>query len=110
MGYKVVAVGTVNEALAAARQETPDLILSDFHLAGEDGCKFLALIKEDPNLKTIPFILTSSVVLSEPCAARRNIARPSTRLLAACHKLGGGRRIASTARRLRQPASLATLA
>ena len=44
-----------------AHAPRPDLILLDLNLPKKDGREVLALIKEDPNLKTIPtVVLTTS--------------------------------------------------
>jgi two-component system cell cycle response regulator len=48
-----------------ARQDHPDLILSDVHLPEVGGYEFLVAVKRDPSLKTIPFILMSSTAASE---------------------------------------------
>jgi CheY-like chemotaxis protein len=50
----------VSEALKVARQDTPDLILSDAHLPQLNGFQFLEAIREDPALRAIPFILMLS--------------------------------------------------
>jgi two-component system cell cycle response regulator len=64
-GYKVLAVNTVQEALDTARRERPDLILSDLHLPEVGGYDFLRAVKQDPELKSIPFILMSSTASDE---------------------------------------------
>jgi two-component system, cell cycle response regulator len=64
-GYKVFAVQTVEEALTVARREHPNLILSDLHLPEVGGFEFLRAVKEDPELKAIPFILMSSTSSDE---------------------------------------------
>jgi two-component system cell cycle response regulator len=61
-GYRVAVVSHIEEALALARQNPPDLILSDLHLQGGSGLDFLTLAKADPQLGHIPFVIISSTV------------------------------------------------
>ena len=55
--YDVVAVGDGAAALAAARSAPPDLVLSDFMMAGLDGLGLLRELRADPATHTIPVIL-----------------------------------------------------
>lgn len=64
-GYKVLTVSTVKEALSLARQNPPDLILSDLHMPDLDGYDFLKARMGDPNLRGVPFVLISSTVWHE---------------------------------------------
>lgn len=48
------------EGLAAAAREKPDLILLDVTMPVMDGVTMLGLIKEDPELKTIPVIMLTA--------------------------------------------------
>ncbi len=64
-GYKVIAVKTVKEALAAAGETTVDLILSDVHMPHVDGYQFLKLVKADPRLGAIPFAMISGSMKKE---------------------------------------------
>ncbi len=64
-GYKVVTAGKVKEALALARQNPPDLFLSDLHMPVEDGHDFIRAVKADPQLRHIPFVFISSTVWRE---------------------------------------------
>jgi two-component system, cell cycle response regulator len=79
-GYKVIAVETVQEALRVAKQDPPDLILSDVHLPKEGGFEFLEAVRRDPDLKALPFILMSSTV-SDAGAAKSAMALGATRIL-----------------------------
>lgn len=51
-------------ALAMAREEKPDLIISDIEMPHMDGLTFCRTVKTDPDLKNVPFILCTS--LSDP--------------------------------------------
>jgi two-component system, cell cycle response regulator len=68
-GYEVRAANTVSEALASAREQQPDLILSDVFLGGESGHSLLKATQVDPALKSIPFLFISSTSWAEHDAA-----------------------------------------
>ncbi|MCI0579533.1 MAG: response regulator [Chloroflexi bacterium] len=82
-GYAVVAAHTVPEALALARANLPDLILSDVHMPVENGFDFIRATRADPQLSNIPFVFISSSVWLDSdrrqgleLGAARFIARP----------------------------------
>ena len=60
LGYEVVATSNVADAFARAKQQIPDLIISDVHMPGESGFDFLARVKADPALREVPFMLASA--------------------------------------------------
>lgn len=64
-GYEARLAGTVHDALALARQQRPDLILSDLHLPGEGGFDFIRAAKADPQLAAVPFIIITSSIWAE---------------------------------------------
>jgi two-component system cell cycle response regulator len=64
-GYRVTTANSVKGALAIARENAPDLILSDLHMPEADGYDFLKIVKADPNLSVIPFAIISSTVWRE---------------------------------------------
>lgn len=55
-GFQVTSAANGLEALNGARQNPPDLIISDIMMPEMDGFDFCRKIKADPELKTIPFI------------------------------------------------------
>ena len=59
-GYRVFTAADPHQALALAQQHRPDLIISDVHLAYHSGYEVPTLIRQDPELKSIPCILISS--------------------------------------------------
>ncbi|CAN5371252.1 hypothetical protein BH11PSE11_BH11PSE11_31770 [soil metagenome] len=59
-GYQLTLAGGVQEALAKARAEPFDLILSDLHMPIEDGFVLIREIKADPKLASMPFVFLSS--------------------------------------------------
>ncbi len=59
-GYDVIAVGTGEDALSAARSNTPDLILLDLMLPGIDGLEVCNLLKHDQKTAHIPVIMLTA--------------------------------------------------
>lgn len=55
--FNLVVLGDATQALAKAREVTPNLILVDHLLAPRDGYEVAADFKKDPLLKTIPVML-----------------------------------------------------
>jgi CheY-like chemotaxis protein len=94
--YDVRAVPDGLAALAAAREEPPDLILSDVMMPGLDGFGLLREIRRDALTRTIPVILLSARAgeealvegldtgaddyVSKPFSARELLARVRTHL------------------------------
>ena len=60
IGFDVVQASNVSAALAIARTRTPDLIISDIHMPGEDGFDLLQQVRGDPVLREVPFVFTSA--------------------------------------------------
>ncbi len=59
-GFQVIAAPGGVEALAAMERATPDLIISETHMAEMDGLTLCRHIKERPQWAKIPIILLSS--------------------------------------------------
>jgi PAS domain S-box-containing protein len=90
-GYEVEAVADGEAALAAARRDPPDLVLSDVMMPGLDGFGLLQALRGDPQLRDRPIILLSARAgeearvegvdagaddyLTKPFSARELIAR-----------------------------------
>jgi two-component system, OmpR family, alkaline phosphatase synthesis response regulator PhoP len=58
-GYHVLEADSGVVALDMARNHLPDLILSDIIIPGSDGVSLLRKIRDDPDLKSRPFVLMS---------------------------------------------------
>ncbi len=58
--YNIAAFSNGEAALADARQQPPDLILSDVMMPGLDGFGLLQAVRSDTALQSIPFILLSA--------------------------------------------------
>lgn len=60
-GYRVTSVASASEALKALSAETPDLIISDFHLADSDGLGLIRVVKE--KLPATPVVLLTGALI-----------------------------------------------
>jgi len=58
--YHVEAVVNGHEALAAARRQPPDLVISDIMMPGLDGMGLVQELRGDPALREVPVILLSA--------------------------------------------------
>ncbi|MEO8670450.1 MAG: response regulator [Tahibacter sp.] len=77
-GYDVQLANSVDAALAIARKQPPDLILSDLHMPSNDGFALLRQIREDSALLRVPFVFISSSAWGEQDhaqAARYGVTR-----------------------------------
>ncbi len=59
-GYQVVAAANGEEAVAAAQQEMPDLILMDVRMPRMTGYEACKKIKADPQTEKIPVVFLSA--------------------------------------------------
>jgi CheY-like chemotaxis protein len=55
-GYRVALAGSADEAWQELRQDTPDLILMDVQLPGQDGLSLTRDLKADPITAGIPVV------------------------------------------------------
>lgn len=60
LGFRVLTASRPDEALAMARFNRPDLILSDVGMAEGDGFEFITRVKQTPALRDVPFIFITS--------------------------------------------------
>ncbi|QJY48265.1 SpoIIE family protein phosphatase [Pseudonocardia broussonetiae] len=58
--YRVLVVADGHEALAVARAEKPDLVLTDVMMPGIDGFALLAALRADPATATTPVVMLSA--------------------------------------------------
>jgi class 3 adenylate cyclase len=59
-GYEIATARDGDEALIAARELTPDLILLDVMMPGKDGIQVCRELKADPSLPFMPVILVTA--------------------------------------------------
>ena len=63
-GYQVLEASNGIQGLATAREQRPQLIISDVNMPEMDGFEMCARIKADPDLRDIPLLLLTT--LSDP--------------------------------------------
>src|SRR5437867_4455861 len=114
--YEVRAVPDGTAALAAAREEAPDLVLSDVMMPGLDGFGLLRELRQDERTAGVPVILLSARAGEEatvdglaagaddyvvkPFSARELIARVRTHLQIAQLRRAWGRELAQANKEL----------
>lgn len=61
-GYEVISGRNGQEGLSLLGESTvqPDLIISNYHMPRMDGLNFLEHLRDNPQYKTIPFILLTA--------------------------------------------------
>lgn len=66
-GYHVRTAFTVEEAIAAAEEKRPDLVLSDIHVGPQSGVELLSRVRSLPMLTVVPFaFITATTDWQDP--------------------------------------------
>ena len=60
-GFEAIVAADAKEAVAAAKQSHPDLVLMDIHMPGETGTDAALAIKQDPETKDTRVAFLSSM-------------------------------------------------
>lgn len=69
--WTVAVAGSADDAMRAARQEVPDVILLDVRMPGEGGLSILRRLKDCDATAAIPVVLmTADPTWSDPCRTR----------------------------------------
>ena len=58
-GHTAITASNAEQALRAARETKPDLIITDIVLPGKSGLQFIVSVRDDPALKSIPIMVIS---------------------------------------------------
>lgn len=66
-GFKTIVCAGPERVMELARQNEPDLVFMDYHLAETESLFILKEIKADPALKKTPVIMTSGLDRSKEC-------------------------------------------
>ena len=59
-GFKVVCARDGQEALDLAKQQTPDLLITDYHMPHLSGLELCQRLREDATLARVPAIMLSA--------------------------------------------------
>ena len=63
--FKVFQAETGEEGIKLAKRESPDLILCDIMMPGQDGYEVFSILSQDPKTYTIPFIFLTALAEKE---------------------------------------------
>ena len=66
-GYDSLACPRPEEVLGTMRENNPDLVLMDYHLANAESLDTLRAIRADAELKDVPVVMTSGMDRSYVC-------------------------------------------
>ncbi len=69
-GYAVITASGMAQGLDMARRHRPSLIISDVNMSDGSGFEFVQVVKNDPVLSGVPFVLMTSTMWSEAARAR----------------------------------------
>jgi two-component system cell cycle response regulator DivK len=64
-GYETVEATTAEDGIRLAAERPPDLVLMDIQLPGMNGIQALHVLRENPDLATIPVIAVTASVMHE---------------------------------------------
>lgn len=70
-GYRTAEVETGEEAVKAAREKSPDLILMDYQLPGIDGIEAFQRIRADKSIRKMPIVAVTASAMPEDTARMR---------------------------------------
>ncbi|MDB4946060.1 MAG: response regulator [Labilithrix sp.] len=70
-GHVLVSASNGVRALEALAKRRPDLVLMDFMMPLKDGIETLRIIRNDPQLASLPVILMTAAPMSIPADAPR---------------------------------------
>ncbi|MBI4836956.1 MAG: response regulator [Candidatus Portnoybacteria bacterium] len=82
-GYEVAVAKDGLEAITKAKENKPDLVISDIVLPNKDGFEILQTIKNDPELKSTKVILFTN--LGEPENIKKGIESEADAYLIKAH-------------------------
>jgi DNA-binding response OmpR family regulator len=66
-GFKTIICPQAERVIGTVRQERPDLVFMDYHLAEVESLSILKEIKADSDLKGIPVVMTSGLDRAKEC-------------------------------------------
>jgi DNA-binding response OmpR family regulator len=68
-GFNVLLCPRADEVIKVATAKKPNILIMDLHIGDADGLVLLKEIRQHPELKTIPIIMSSGMDKSDECAA-----------------------------------------
>jgi CheY-like chemotaxis protein len=94
-GFRVIAVGTGEQALAELERGVPDIVLADVHMPAPDGYELCARIKRDERTRHVPvMLLVGSFEPFDEAEARKSgadevLTKPFQSIRELVNKVGG---------------------
>jgi len=79
-GYKVTTAAGLSQALVAARQSPPDIVMSDVSMSDGSGYDLCRQLKAEPKLRNIPIVLITSTDCDE-ASRKKGLAAGAARYL-----------------------------
>ena len=68
-GFSVVLCPQGDQVLATATAQKPDVILMDLHIGEANGLELLREIRQHPELKSLPVVMSSGMDVEDECQA-----------------------------------------
>lgn len=72
-GYTIHIAYDGNAGIALAKQESPDLIIIDYHLPGMNGIQLIEKLREDDATADIPMMMLTADLYSYPEAVEMGV-------------------------------------
>lgn len=69
-GYDVISLDVHSDVASAVLQETPDAVLMDVHLGGQNGMDIVESIRKDPANASVNIVMTSGLNMRDECLER----------------------------------------
>jgi len=66
-GYEVIALDVHADIPTALSQETPDALLMDVHLGGQNGMEVVKQLRKDPANADLKIVMTSGLNTKDEC-------------------------------------------
>ena len=68
-GFSVVLCPQGDQVLSTATAQKPDVILMDLHIGEANGLELLREIRQHPELKALPVVMSSGMDVEDECQA-----------------------------------------
>jgi len=69
-GFEVVVLDIHSDVPSAVAKESPDALLMDVHLGGQNGMDIVQMVRKNPVNKNVNVVMTSGLNVKEECLKR----------------------------------------
>jgi CheY-like chemotaxis protein len=73
-GYSVIKATNGKDAIALAKEELPELIISDLFMPDIDGADVVGMLEQDPKTKDIPVIFLTALLRKDEEKERKIVS------------------------------------